>query len=100
MTAYNVVRFRVKPGMDQAFIDSQRKSLGTPLPGALDGALIKTGDRSYCFIVKWKSFDDIVAARPQMIGFLDEIRPLLEDLGDGLGVTDPVSGPTVFEVSM
>ncbi len=97
MTAYNVVRFRVKPGMEDAFIASQRKSLEDPMPGGLDAALIKTGERSYCFIGKWDKFESIVAARPTMIGFLDEIRPLLEDLGSGLGVTDPVSGETVVE---
>ena len=97
MTAYNVVRFRVKPGMEDAFIASQRKSLETPLSGALDAALIKTGERSYCFIGKWDKFDSIVASRPAMIGFLDEVRPYLEDLGNGLGVTDPVSGETVVE---
>ena len=64
MTAYNVVRFRVKPGMEDAFIASQRKSLETPLSGALDAALIKTGERSYCFIGKWDKFDSIVAAGP------------------------------------
>ena len=97
MTAYNVVRFRVKPGQEEAFLASQRKSLTDPLPGALDGALIKTGDRAYCFIGKWDKFESIVAARPTMIGFLDEIRPYLEDLGNGMGVTDPVSGETVAE---
>jgi hypothetical protein len=29
---------------------------------------------------------------------LDTARPLLEDLGSGLGVTDPVSGSTVVDV--
>ena len=98
MTAYNVVRFRVKPGMEEAFVASQRKSLESgDMPGAIDAALIKTGERSYCFIAKWDRFESIVAARPTMIGFLDEIRPCLEDLGNGLGVTDPVSGPVVVE---
>jgi hypothetical protein len=97
MTAYNVVRFRVKPGMEDQFIESQRKSLAHEMPGALDAALIKTGDRAYCFIAKWESFQSIVNARTQMIGFLDEVRPLLEDLGNGLGVTDPVSGEAVVE---
>ncbi len=97
MTAYNVVRFRVKPGMEDAFILSQRRSLEQPLAGNIDAALIKTGERTYCFIGKWESFDRIVTARPYMIGFLDEVRPYLEDLGDGLGVTDPVSGETVAE---
>ena len=32
-----------------------------------------------------------------MIGFLDEVRDCLEDLGGGLGVTDPVSGEAVVE---
>src|SRR5579871_4429834 len=98
MTAYNVVRFRVKPGMDQAFIDSQKNAMEGKMKGFLGGGLIKTGERTYCFVGQWKSFDDIVAARPQMVGILDQARPLLEDLGGGLGVTDPISGPTVVEM--
>jgi hypothetical protein len=98
MTAYNVVRFRVKPGMEDAFIKAQRDALPQGMPGALEGAMIKTGERTYCFIGKWTSFDHIVAARPQMIGSLDTIRPFLEDLGNGLGLTDPVSGTAVIEL--
>jgi hypothetical protein len=98
MTAYNVVRFRVKPGMEEAFIASQRKSIeGNDMAGGLSAALVKTGDRQYCFVGRWENFDQIVAARPQMIGFLDEVREYLEDLGGGLGVTDPVSGPALIE---
>ena len=96
MTAYNVVRFRVKPGMEDKFVASQRASLQSDVPGALDAALIKTGERTYCFVGKWTSFGDIVAARPQMIGFLDDVRGYLEDLGGGLGVTDPAAGPVVL----
>ena len=98
MTAYNVVRFRVKPGMEDKFVASQKASLSGEMPGVLDAALIKTGERTYCFVGKWRSFADIVAARPQMIGFLDEVRTYLEDLGAGLGVTDPVSGEAVAEL--
>lgn len=98
MTAYNSVRFRVKPGMEDKFIQLQRDSMAGEMPGALDGALVKTGERTYCFIGKWKSFDDIIAARPAMIASLDQVRDLLEDLGGGLGVTDPVSGTAVFEL--
>jgi hypothetical protein len=98
MTAYNAVRFRVKPGMEDKFIQLQREALRDEMAGALDAALIKTGDRTYCFIGKWKSFDDLVAGRPKMIASLDQIRSLLEDLGGGLGVTDPVSGSAVLEL--
>lgn len=97
MTAYNVVRFRVKPGMEEHFVESQRRSLETDMPGAQSAALIKTGERAYCFVGVWDSFDAIVAARSQMIGFLNEVRDDLEDLGNGLGVTDPVSGEAVVE---
>jgi hypothetical protein len=97
MTAYNVVRFRVKPGMEDTFVATQTKALAQDMPGAIETALIKTGDRSYCLVGKWDKFDSIVAARPTMIGMLYEVRGYLEDLGDGLGVTDPVSGTTVAE---
>ena len=92
MTAYNVVRFRAKPGKDEEAIETWRQEARPP--GARGGHLIKTGDRTYCFIGEWESMDSIVAARPQMVASLDKIRHLLEDLG----VTDPVSGEVVLEV--
>jgi hypothetical protein len=97
MTAFNVVRFRVKPGREEAFIEAHRRA-GPTFKGFVRGTLIKTGDRSFCMIGEWNSFDDLAAARPQMIGLLDTFRGDLEDLGNGLGVTDPVSGETVFEM--
>jgi hypothetical protein len=39
----------------------------------------------------------MAAARPAMIATLDTFRDRLEDLGQGLGVTDPVSGEVVVE---
>jgi hypothetical protein len=41
--------------------------------------------------------DTLAAARPAMIAVLDRFRDRLEDLGGGLGVTDPVSGEAVIE---
>ncbi len=96
MTAYNVVRFRVKPGREKEFLELEKTMDNRP-PGARKAAMIKTGDRTYCLIGEWNSMDDIVAARPQMIASLDKMRGLLEDLGGGLGVTDPVSGEVVIE---
>lgn len=96
MTAFNVVRFRVKPGREQAFVDAHR-NLKVQMDGFLHGALIKTGERAYCTIGEWDSFERLVAARPKMIGILDSFRDTLEDLGGGLGVTDPVSGEVVVE---
>src|SRR6266550_4183265 len=97
MSAFNVVRFRVKPGRDQEFLDAHRKAAEEGFPGAQRIALIKTGEHSYCVVGEWKSFEHIAGERPRMISLLDSFRDCLEDLGGGLGVTDPVSGETVFE---
>ena len=98
MTAYNAVRFRVKPGKEKEFIELNRAMARTKFKGFRKGALIKTGERTYCFIAEWGSMSDIVASRPEMIANLDKMRGLLEDLGGGLGVTDPVSGDAVLEM--
>lgn len=97
MTAFNIVRFRVKPGREKDFVDAHRKA-DPMFKGFVRGALVDTGNRTYCFVAEWNSFDDIVAARPQMIGMLDGFRDWLEDLGNGLGVTDPVSGTAVHQM--
>jgi hypothetical protein len=97
MTAYNVVRFRVKPGREKEFEDAHRTAK-LDADGFRKGSLIKTGEQTYCFIGEWGSQDNIVAARQKMKGMLDTFRGLLEDLGGGLGVTDPVSGPSVVEI--
>ena len=95
MTAFDVVRFRVKPGEGQRFIDYHRV-LKPDLKGFVGGSIIKTGEQTYCFLAEWRNFQSIVNARPQMIAMLDGIRDALEDLGNGLGVTDPVSGEVVL----
>jgi len=97
MTAFNVVRFRVKPGREQAFIDAH-KAADPNFKGFVRGSLVRTGDRTFCFIGEWNAFSDIVAARPQMIALLDTTREHLEDLGGGLGLTDPVSGEVVHSM--
>ncbi len=98
MTAFNIVRFRVKPGREDAFIEAHRRA-STDFKGFVRGALVKTGDRAFCLIAEWDSFDSIVAARPRMIQLLDSFRVELEDLGNGLGVTDPVSGKVILELT-
>jgi hypothetical protein len=97
MTAFNIVRFRVKPGREEAFIEAHRRA-DVSFKGFLRGSLVKTGERSYCMLGEWDSFDSLAAARPQMIALLDTFRADLEDLGSGLGVTDPVSGSVVLEL--
>ena len=95
MTAFNAVRFRVKPGRDQQFLDAH-KSIAAAWPGLMHANIIKTGDRSYCLIAEWKDMDACIEARPNMIATLNSFRDTLEDLGGGLGVTDAAAGPVVL----
>ena len=97
MTAFNIVRFRVKPGKDEAFLAAHADGHAN-WPGLRKGMMIKTGERAYCLIAEWLDTDAIVAARPPMIATLDTFRPMLEDLGAGIGVTDAVSGPVVLNL--
>ena len=95
MTAFNGVRFRVKPGREQEFLDVHKEAQAN-WPGLLHANMIKTGERTLCIIAEWSDMDALANARPQMIATLDSFRDTLEDLGGGLGVTDPVAGPVVL----
>jgi hypothetical protein len=97
MTAFNIVRFRVKPGREQEFVEAHKK-LPTDMRGLRRASLVKTGERTFCFVGEWENFDDIVAARAMMGVILDGFRAMLEELGTGLGMTDPVSGEAVVQI--
>jgi hypothetical protein len=93
MTAFNAVRFKVKAGRDQQFLDAHKK---VNWPGLKHAHMIKTGDHSYCLIAEWVDTESLAKARADMIATLDSFRDTLEDFGGGHGVTDPVSGPVVL----
>ncbi len=97
MSAFNVVRSRIKPGREEEYLAYHRE-LQADFAGLRRAHLVKTGDRSYCFIGEWDSMEDIVAAREQMVSILDQFRDTLEELGGDLGVTDPVSGEVIIEI--
>jgi hypothetical protein len=70
MTAFNAVRFRVKPGRDQQFLDAH-KSIPDAWPGLMHANIIKTGDHSYCLVAEWQDMDACIKARPDMIATLN-----------------------------
>ena len=97
MTAFNAVRFRVKPGRDQRFLDAHKRVMAE-WPGVQRVSVVKTGDSTYCLIAEWPDIDTMKAARPQMVATLDTFRDVLDEIGEGLGVTDAISGPVVMEM--
>ena len=61
MTAFNVVRFKVKPGRDEEFLDAHR-SVERDWPGLQRVNLIQTGEHDYCIIGEWTDMDSLAAA--------------------------------------
>ncbi|MGD9925839.1 MAG: antibiotic biosynthesis monooxygenase [Pseudorhodoplanes sp.] len=95
MTAFNAVRFKVKPGREQDFLDAHA-NIAAEWRGLRHVNIISTGERAYCIIAEWDDMDALANARSSMIRTLESFRDTLEDLGGGLGVTDPVAGPVVL----
>ncbi|EGF92681.1 hypothetical protein ABI_11180 [Asticcacaulis biprosthecium C19] len=94
MTAFNAVRFKVKLGREDDFLEAHRAAVAD-WPGLRHANMIKTGEGTYCIIAEWESLEAMAVARPQMIATLDSFRDTLETLDNG-GVTDPVSGTVVL----
>ena len=97
VTAFNVVRFKIKPGMEDAFLDAHR-NIAESWPGLLHANIIAASEGRYCIIAEWESTEALAAARSQMIATLNSFRQTLEDLGGGMGVTDPISGSVVLSL--
>jgi quinol monooxygenase YgiN len=91
MAAFNCVRFKVKPGREQAFVDAH-KGVGANWAGMVHANLIKTGEHDFCIIAEWTDMDALANARPAMIATLDSFRDTLE------APTDAVSGPVVLAI--
>ena len=88
--ACNIVRFKVSKGNQSEFeelFQNRERSDGEFL-----SALVKTGEDTFCGFSLWDSDEALVAARPELMAFLDTGRHLLIEISPELGVTDPVSG--------
>lgn len=95
MTAFNSVRFKVKPGREGEFLDAHG-GIGADWPGLRRAHIIETGAGGYCLIAEWDDMDALAGAREAMIATLNSFRDTLEDLGERRGVTDAVAGPVVL----
>lgn len=97
MTAMNVVHMRVKAGKEEEFLRIHRDMPMGPMKGALSFSVVRSGERSFIVVGEWEGLEAMAAARPAMIANLDRLRPILEDLGGGRGVTEPWSGEVALE---
>lgn len=99
MSACNIVRMKVKKDREGDWLAKHRDRSMSEFPGMTAFRIVRTGDREYMIVGEWESMDALAAARPAMIATLDGFRDMLEDLGGGLGVTDPRSGEVVLELA-
>lgn len=99
MTAMNVVHMRVKPGMEDEYIRIHKDLDMASMAGGRSFSLIKTGERSFMVVGEWESLEAMASARPAMIANLDKLRPILEDLGGGRGMTEPWSGEVILQLN-
>ena len=92
--ASNIVRFKVKRDHQEEFenLNANRDRF----EGEFLTTVVKTSEDTYCAFGIWNDEEAMVAARPEMITFLDTIRHLLSEISPELGVTDPVSGEVLF----
>lgn len=99
MSVMNVVHMRVKPGQETEFMRLHKDFDFKAMKGGRNFWLVRSGERSFIVIGEWDSMDAMAAARPAMIANLDKLRPLLEDLGGGRGVTEPWSGEVLLHMA-
>ena len=97
MSAFNIVRFRTKPGRQEEFIEAHRKAK-PDWAGLKHAHLVQVGERGFCLIGEWKDEESLVAARPKMIETLDTFRDCLEVINPKTGVTAALSGPSVLKM--
>ena len=96
MTAFNTVRFKVKPGHEQEFLDAHR-SVERNWPGLRHANIVDAGEGRYFIVAEWDDMESLAAARSDMVATLDTFRHTLEEQGE-VGVTDPISGTVVAEL--
>ena len=89
------VRAKVRDGNKAAFTDALKTFDMKDYPGALSHQIIDIGDGRFQTTIVWENEDALVAARSNLIKYLDQWRHLLEEISPELGVTDPISGRIV-----
>lgn len=99
MTAMNVVHMRVKPGQEAEFLRIHEEMRAVKMKGSRNFWLVRSGERSFIVVGEWDSLDAMIAARPAMIANLDKLRPILEDMGGGRGVTEAWSGEVALHIA-
>ena len=96
MDAFNIIRFRVKPGRKEDFIEAHRTAT-IEWDGLKQASLVQVGDRAFCLILQWQSELKMNIAKPKLARALERFRDCLEELSPKIGIAAAMSGPAVFQ---
>jgi hypothetical protein len=99
MTAFNLVRFRVKPVSEGDFI-AAHCAIRQGCSGVRKGSLTKPGDQTLCIIGVWSGMRALANACPKLIGVPDGVHHFSKIWATVWGVTDPVCFKAVRERSV
>lgn len=83
MVAFNVVRARVRPEFEAAFLKANDDPGHEVASGLRCMSLMRTAEHCYCFVGEWDSFDALTEARPVLGAWLENMRPMLEEMDEG-----------------
>ena len=95
MKYMNIVKFKVKSDCIKDYMEALNNQ--PSWKGNIEGKTIQTGDNTFCSYGLWESKEAMDAEMSNMVSWLDTVRDLLEEISPELGVTDPVSGPIIWE---
>ena len=95
MKYMNIVRFKVKKDRVNDYIEALNTQ--PSWNGNIESRTVQTGENSFCGYGFWGSKEAMEAEMESMINWLDTVRDMLEEISPELGVTDPVSGPVIWE---
>ena len=95
MKYMNIVKFKVKKDRVNDYIEVLNNQPNWK--GNVESRTIQTGDNTFCAYGLWESKEAMENQMESMVGWLDTVRDMLEEVSPELGVTDPVSGPVIWE---
>jgi hypothetical protein len=96
VTAFNILRYRVRSGKNGAFEAAFRET-GLSPAGLVRASLVKTASIGYSLVGEWNTLAAFNAARPVIAAAVEGQRPYLEDIGGGLGATYEDAGEVVYQ---
>ena len=89
------VRFQAKTGQEEVLIKAVSQFDVSQYPGCHSHQIVDAGNGRFQTTIVWDNKDAIAAARPELIKFLNALRPMLDEISPELGVTDSISGPII-----